>query len=237
MTDDVVEFKKILFPMSCLKVLLAQSAAAEVRRKYDDGVTDVFSIMKTNTHFQQEFLKSFVEANEIYFSKIKNYIPTEYNSVLDIGCGIGLISLYIYRMQKSKLYLYDKSIDLTLENTEIAPVGFNESYEFTASLSATRDFLLLNGVDDADIELREVNEWSIEQAHELDLVVSRKSWGFHYPINEYIKEVSMSVKAGGIMITDIRHGQNGEEDVKNIFGEISVISNEKKSDLICAVKK
>ncbi len=196
----VVEYEGIKFPMRVLHVLLAQSAAAEVRRRYE-GLGDVFETIAINPDFQQDFLNSYYKANFDFFNTIKSHIPSDCRRGLDIGCGIGLIDIFIYRefaRRKPELCLYDKSIDLSQLNSEsIAPTGFNEKYVFTASLELTKQYLLINDVDEQDIKLYEVGKWDIREAGPIDLVISRKSWGFYYSIGEYLDEVALSLRPRG----------------------------------------
>lgn len=233
----VVECVGIKFPIRVLQVLLAQSASAEVRHRYE-GLGNVFETIIINRDFQQDFLKSYCKANFDFFNTIKNHIPSDCRRVLDVGCGIGLIDMFIYRefgRHKPKLYLYDKSIELNhLNSVDIAPTGFNEKYVFTASLDLTKQFLSLNGVDEEDIQLCEVGKWEIREAEPIDLVISRKSWGFHYPINEYLDDIVHSLSPTGVVITDVRNGQGAVEDMRLKLGDARFLKEDKKSNLVIA---
>ena len=92
--DLVIEYDGIKFPIQALFVLLAQSASAEVRRRYESH-GDVFEAIVLDRDFQQEFLRSYCDANSAYFSSIKKHIPSDCRRVLDIGCGIGLIDIFV----------------------------------------------------------------------------------------------------------------------------------------------
>lgn len=240
MNETIVEYKGLKFPVSALHVLLAQSAAAEVRRQYEGNDTNVFEMIETNQKFQEEFLDSFVSACMLYFDNIKHHVPTSCHRLLDIGCGLGLISLLIYKNcpdNKPTLYMYDQSAGLdTSAQADIAPGGYHESYKFTASLEITKDFLLLNGVAPDHIVLCEVGQWEINQAAPLDLVVSRKSWGFHYPLDEYLEQVAASVRPGGAVITDVRRAKESLEKLESTFSKLEILSKEKKCDLVLATR-
>jgi SAM-dependent methyltransferase len=235
--NTVIEHGKILFPISILQCLLAQSASAEVRRRYEFEA-NIFEEIKTNTEFQTAFIDSYVQANLKYFELIKSQIPADCCRLLDIGCGIGLLDLLIYRNirgKKPKLFLFDKSVEQTaLSKTDIAPTGFNEHYVFTASLGETAKFLRLNGVADSDIVLCEVGAWAICNGGPFDLIFSRKSWGFHYPLMEYLAEVSLSLSEHGVVIMDVRSGHGGEALLHEYFDNISVLEQGNKSSLIMA---
>ena len=235
--NNVIEYRKIFFPISILQCLLAQSASAEVRRRFKFEA-NIFEEIKTNIEFQTAFIDSYVAANIKYFELIKSRIPLNCSRLLDIGCGIGLLDLLIYRSingKKPKLFLFDKSVEqAALSKGGIAPTGFNEYYVFTASLEETAKFLRLNGVADSDIVLCEVGAWTICNGAPFDLIFSRKSWGFHYPLMEYLAEVSLSLSKNGVVITDIRSGRGGEVLLHEYFENISVLEQSKKSSLIMA---
>lgn len=238
MDNGYVEFRGLKYPMTALKVLLAQSAAAEVRRKYERDGEDIFEILKGNREFQEAFLDSVVTASELYVNNIASHLPRECSAILDIGCGIGLVPLLIHNSlqgEKPALYLFDQSVDINnLTGTDIAPTGFNEIYKFSASLDVTKHFLVLNGVDERNIVLCEVGVWDLDSAGPFDCVISRKSWGFHYPIDEYLNSVSKRIQPAGVVITDVRRGQGGIEKMEAVFGSVSILSAEKKSDLVLA---
>jgi SAM-dependent methyltransferase len=235
--DPIVEHEGIFFPVSTLQILLAQSASAEVRRRFEpEG--NVFETVKVNPIFQRAFIESYMQANLNYFQLIKPQIPTACRRVLDIGCGIGLLDLLIYRSARGKkptLYMFDKSVDpATFSTPGIAPTGFNERYVFTSSLEQSARFLRLNGVSDDDIVPCEVGAWKIRNGGPFDLIFSRKSWGFHYPLTEYLAEVALSLDEQGVLITDVRTGQGAEEQLHKYFSYVDVLEHGRKSALMIA---
>ena len=238
MHKRIVEFKGLQYPMSAFQVLLAQSASAEVRRQYEKDGENIFETLKSSEEFQHAFLESVVSASTLYVNNTLPHVPSHCRRLLDIGCGIGLVPLLIYKAietDKPVLYLLDQSVTFdSLMPSDIARTGFNETYEFSASLNVTRDFLLLNGVAPEHIVLCEVGAWDIDSAEPFDCIISRKSWGFHYPIDEYLNAVSTKLTPGGVVMTDVRRGQNGIQKIESKFGSVSIISEEKKSDLIVA---
>lgn len=235
--DPVIEHEGIFFPLSTLQVLLAQSASSEVRRRFkSEG--NVFETISVNREFQRAFIDSYMQANLNYFQVIKPQIPSDCGRVLDIGCGVGLLDLLIYRSaqgKKPKLFLFDKSVDASdFSMVGIAPTGFNERYVFTASLEQSARFLRLNGVSDDDIVLCEVGAWNIRDGGPFDLIFSRKSWGFHYPLTEYLAEVARSLSKHGVVITDVRAGQGGEALLHEYFDHVGVLEQGSKSALMIA---
>jgi SAM-dependent methyltransferase len=236
-SEPVIAYEDFLFPASTLQILLAQSASAEVRRRFEPQ-GNVFDLIKTDHEFQHAFIDSYMKTNLKFFQAIRPHIPKKCHKVLDIGCGIGLLDLFIYRNapdEKPDLYLFDKSVDLTAPSSaSIAPTGFNDLYVFTASLAQSARFLELNGVADRHIHLCEVGTWSISNGAPFDLVFSRKSWGFHYPLSEYLDEVVSSVAGQGALITDVRADQGGERMLQASFRQVDVLEQGNKSALMMA---
>lgn len=118
--------------------------------------------------------------------------------------------------------------------TGIAPTGFNDQYVFTASLELAAKFLVLNGVAPQDIHLCEVDAWKIQDGAPFDLVISRKSWGFHYPIEEYLEDVVGSLGRKAVVIADVRSDQGGEAKLSESFNNLGVIKTGRKSSLMIA---
>jgi SAM-dependent methyltransferase len=236
-SEPVVEHQGVRFPAPVLWVLLAQGASAEVRRRYE-GQGNVFDRILEDRDFQTAFLESYWKANHDYFTAIRPHLPSHGGRILDIGAGIGLLDLLIYRQAataKPTLFLLDQSVDVQqLPHASIAPTGFNEKYVFTASMAVTSNFLQLNGVAEADLRLCEADSWRIPQGAPFDLIFSRKSWGFHYPLSEYLHDAVRCLSAQGCVITDIRANQGAEELIEREFGEMKVLQQGSKSALMLA---
>ena len=232
-----IEHEGIVFSIAALRILLAQSASAEVRRRFESEGS-VFETIATNAEFQHAFLGSYVRANAGYFAALCAQMPAPCRRILDIGCGLGLLDLLLYRAArgaKPELFLFDKSVvPEALMTAPIAPTGFNDSYVFTASLQEAATFLERNGVARHDIRTCEVGTWTIPAGAPFDLVFSRKSWGFHYPLSQYLDEVAASVSAQGVVITDVRAGTGGEDLLRRYFADVRVLLTGSKSALVAA---
>jgi len=50
-----------------------------------------------------------------------------------------------------------------------------------------------------------------------DLIISLKSWGFHYPIHTYMNLAKRSLRPGGTIIVDLRKGANQIEEMAQSF--------------------
>ena len=153
---------------------------------------------------------------------IKNSLPEKCESVLDIGCGIAGINIFInrhYNSESLKFYLLDKSA--VEENVFYL---FNSRGAFYNSLDLARDTLTASGIKTANIGLLEANEKNeINVPHSLDLILSLISWGFHYPIATYLDRVHEILSEKGRLIVDVRKDTDGLTLLKNKFSHVQII--------------
>lgn len=156
------------------------------------------------------------------YDVIKNSLPETCKSVLDIGCGIAGINIFInrhYNSENLKFYLLDKS---AVEDNVF--YLFNSRGAFYNSLELARDTLTTSGIKTENISLLEANEKNeINVPHSLDLILSLISWGFHYPIGTYIDRVHEILSEKGRLIVDVRKDTDGLTLLKNKFSHVQII--------------
>ena len=139
---------------------------------------------------------------------ILRWTKSPVHSILDIGCGLGLCSLSLYREleEKPMLYLCDginKPADQdTVYCASFAPDGDN----MVTDIRVTLDFLLSNGVAQEHINIVAPDELAIANLNHIDLVVSNVSWCYHYPPEVYWTGVSFCMHPRSMMKVDIRVG-------------------------------
>lgn len=140
------------------------------------------------------------------YEMIKNFLPDNINSLLDIGCGLALIdfALYNHYNQKVNLFLLDKTNEISKEDNI---KGFNQKYIFYNSMSATAETLIENGVSESNLNIFEVSDENLELLNnkKFDLILSLLSCGWHYSIETYIDLILNSLEDDGLLIIDIRH--------------------------------
>ena len=66
----------------------------------------------------------------------------------------------------------------------------------------------------------------------MDLVISLKSMGYHYPINTYIELFKNCCTKDTIFIYDIGDNQYDESYLKTIFDDIEIIYEEKTNNVL-----
>ena len=148
------------FPKEAAVVLVQQrSYANKLLDKYFTSTPKKKSEIIHNTDYINE-LSQYYEprvkmAEEFIFDALGDNFKC--NSVLDIGCGIGVSSLAIYNskhlIDKPDLYLLDGSPNkIHDDKLRIAKKGINEKdYEFSFDIFAAQQFLIGNGVRQENI--------------------------------------------------------------------------------------
>jgi ubiquinone/menaquinone biosynthesis C-methylase UbiE len=163
------------------------------------------------------------------YDMIKSYLPQTADSILDIGCGLGLIDLALYNHYNGELEvnLLDKTKDLD-EGENIR--GFNgKKYTFYNSLDASLSTLSDNGVDTDKIKCYEVDSHSDLFNKKYDIIVSLLSCGWHYSIELYKDLIQSTLKPEGTLILDIRHNTDQLDYAKEHFELVDHIINSAES--------
>ncbi len=170
--------------------------------------------------------------DEKYFSTMQekvdsiiDFIPASTSTVLDIGCGIAALDLFLAeKLDLSGIYLLDKT-----KTEEKIWYMFEEEGAFYNSLGAAKDTLTSNGIDPAKVHLIEAPDDGVIpiEAGSVDLVLSTISWGFHYPISVYIDSVMALLSEAGCVIVDVRKGTDGEAELRKHMS-VEVIGEREK---------
>ena len=119
-------------------------------------------------------------------------------SAVSIGPGNGLIELFLFdHLQFSKLLLID------IEDSERHVHGFAEQGAGYASLSATREFLVANGVPEDRLLTCNPTREPLPDTR-FDLLISLLSMGFHFPCDDYADFILNNAEAGARIVMDKR---------------------------------
>ena len=114
---------------------------------------------------------------------IKNYLPKKAENIMDIGCGLGIINIFLNKIYNNQpnFFLLDKNrID------KVIKYGFSSDYESYNDLRETRNLLINNYIRPSSINTLDV-EKDFKIDAKIDLVISLKSMGYHYPIDQYLR--------------------------------------------------
>jgi SAM-dependent methyltransferase len=221
--------KTLILPKESIRLLLLQ------RSQYRSTILRKFrSLFKRLglSGFYQKYLSNFIDRLELlrkssiekqYFadlidiySSIESILPHTATRVLDVGAGMGGINLFFHRRYGQNLtaYLLDKDGE-----SESIQAGFHinpDTFSKYNSFELARKFLIANGMRDESIVEINIDNTQIAEGP-FDIVISLLSWGFHYPIETYLADISRKISSTGVLILDIRKGTNGIEVLADTF--------------------
>lgn len=159
------------------------------------------------------------------------------NNVLEIGAGLGRVSVYLKnacKWNETKFYLLDgdsgdKQIAYTHDS--VSPDHFYNS------IKAAKDFCTSNGIENKNLVLlnAEKEDW-LKLQIKFDLVYSFKAIGFHWPINDYLNKIYKLLVKDAILIFDIRRFKN-ENTIEFNCKQFMMIDNDKYKFKRIAINK
>lgn len=179
--------------------------------------------------------KKFYEDIEIEFNEFKKFLPKKVDNILDIGCGIGAINILLnnYYNNLINFHLIDKNY---ISNKIV--YGFNrDNTEAYNKLSVTKKFLKKNKIFKNNIYTYDIDRDKLKVI-KYDLVISLVSWGYHYPLDTYLKYLRKSSYDRTIFIFDIANEYISIKDVEKYFNNIEIVKEylkkHKQTRLACS---
>ena len=177
--------------------------------------------------------RSYLSGVQDEYERIKDHLPNRAARILDIGCGMAGIDLFLsdhYGQTDTDIYLLDKtSVD------EQVYYLYERKGSFYNSLKIARDVLVGNGVPPERvhaIEATDDNQIRIENS--ADLVLSLISWGYHYPVSTYLDRVDELLAPNGVLILDVRKETDGRTMIEERFDDCVVIFEDEKCERLRA---
>ena len=167
-----------------------------------------------------------LKAENLFKSEIdtfKDFLPNHAKSIMDIGCGLGIINILLNKFYNDEpsFYLLDKNrIDKKIK------YGFSSNYESYNDLNETKRILLENNISENRLFLFNV-EKEISIDAKIDLVISLKSMGYHYPFETYLNLFKKNCNKNTTFIFDVSDGYYKESLFKKYFEKIQTIYEEK----------
>ena len=141
---------------------------------------------------------------------------------MDIGCGLGIINIFLNDKYKKKVNFFLLDKDKTDNKIKY---GFSTNYESYNSLSETQRILLENKISKKCINLFDVDK-KIRINRTIDLVISLKSMGYHYPFENYLRLFNDCCTKDTVFIFDISTKNYDESHFKKFFDMVKVIHHE-----------
>jgi len=143
------------------------------------------------------------------FEQIQERAPFP-RRVLDVGSGLGGIDVLLIRHFRSRVMMVDGEFG--------GPRARRHDEPF-CSRSAVEAFMADNDVEQDDYEYCPPEE--IADAGPFDLVMSLRSWCFHYSPEAYLEYVERNTRTGAIMILDVRVGKfQWSSSIRSKFDQI-----------------
>ena len=167
-----------------------------------------------------------LDAENLFKNEIdtfKDFLPRYCKNIMDIGCGLGIINILLNKFYNDKIsfYLLDKNrIDKKIK------YGFSSNYESYNDLNETKRILLENNISESNLFLFDV-EKDIQINSKIDLVISLKSMGYHYPFETYLQLLGKCCNENTIFIFDVNVDTFDEIISKKYFENIETIYEEK----------
>ena len=181
----------------------------------------IFTNIFVNYFQIQDIEKRTEELFRREIESIKDYLPKNAENIMDIGCGLGIINIYLNQIYNNQpnFFLLDKNrIDKEIK------YGFSSEYESYNDLNQTKNLLLNNNIN----SLHTIDvEKDIKIENKIDLVISLKSMGYHYPIDEYLKLFRTCCDDNTCFIFDVSEGYYNASLLKKYFDVVDIIYEEK----------
>lgn len=219
--------------------VVVQKAITFLPKRIAWALESLFSYFNSTVSFEAMFTRKKVselfsrELNDEY-ENMKQYLPANANSILDIGCGVAGIDIFLNKHYGSpNIYLLDKT-----EMPSKVYYGLTNKGCYYNSLEIAKKLLEENGVDSLNIHIEEATDDKIHFDAKFDLVVSLISWGFHYPVSTYLDEVYEKLNDGGVLIIDVRKKSevDGIEEVRKKFGNVGTVYESSGNTRVFAIK-
>lgn len=151
-----------------------------------------------------------VDQATIQFEPLKSILERiQPHSLLDLGCGWAIIDILIARhIQIDEIHLVDG------DGTGEKKSGFKDDTKAWNDVNFGAEIVRLNLQTNTQVIEHFADPDKIDVR--VDLVISCRSWGHHYPISVYSDTVRRCLKPGGHVITDVRNQTDGLEQLKDM---------------------
>jgi SAM-dependent methyltransferase len=175
---------------------------------------------------EDEIKRQYLDEMQTEYESIKDHLPDSASSILDIGCGIAGINLYLSRHYKEDdptFYLFDKT-----KVSDSVYYQFKDEAAFYNSLNVAVETLKSNNIREDNIQALDADEFDLTTLDDIDLCISLISWAFHYPLDTYLEQVLDCLAPDGSLLLDIRKETGQFDEAAERFKEYDVIENTEK---------
>ena len=196
-----------------------------MKLKMTDEMVEIMKLQRTGAVKAADPVHVFQKNLEEDFDMIAPHLPANVKNILDIGCGIGGIDLYLWRYYRCGLSLMDKN-----EVEKEIKYGYRSETSAYNKLDLTREFLKMNGVDGEVYAYEAHTGWKFPCR--FDVILSLISCGFHYPVDTYLNMISDYLHPWGVVILDVRKHSGQIETLKRQFKNVHTIKDFEKHERV-----
>ena len=121
---------------------------------------------------------------------IKNYLPKKAENIMDIGCGLGIINIFLNKIYNNQpnFFLLDKNrID------KVIKYGFSSDYESYNDLMETRNLLINNDISSNSINTIDIEKDFSEALKGIYMLPNNSKFGV-YAAYKYYKRLLIKLK-------------------------------------------
>ncbi len=175
----------------------------------------------------QDIRKNYVALMRREYAILAQALPPQATHLLDVGCGIAGIDALLYQHYRRDRALRFSLLDRTQIDSRLR-YGFAGRADFYNSLEVARELLIANQVSAERIRLIPARDDYTIPTQDVDLALSLRAWGFHFPVETYLPAVMNALRPGGWLIIDVRPATGGEAALREAGLEVSDIKQKPK---------
>lgn len=181
----------------------------------------VEAVLRTN-----QLLRLYYHQMQQDWEQIRQYLPQGTFRLLDIGCGLG--GIHAHHDNSPEIWLVDKD-----GRSKDLYYGFEAQASYYNRLDVTAPYLTeVSGIPMERLHFLNVAVEPLPE-QEFDVILSLLSWGFHYPLEEYLAYALGHLVSEGVVIVDCRVGTEGLDLLKRHLDVTVIESTRKYQRVVC----
>lgn len=151
-------------------------------------------------------LVKYYERMKFEYASIRDWLPNNCHTTLDIGCGIGGINIELANQGGTGIsHLIDG------DGTGNRKNGLKGADKPWGDVTLAQEFVRAN-VRTSHV-VRACFPWN-PFVEAVDCIISLRSWGHHYPVDTYLDLAKRCLSKGGRVIADFRYPAGAKEELE-----------------------
>lgn len=174
---------------------------------------------------KDEWYRAYANELQKTVMQITRCTPRPPRTVLDIGCGLGVVDMLLMRSYNTQCVLIDG------EDGDGVAHKYDQPYGSRAVVS---EFMADNEIDPSLWQYHNPEQLDEDRAFPVfEAVFSFRSYCFHYAPETYLAFVQKHVAHGSTLILDVRRNDRWRERLNAIWSDNHVLESYEKVDRIC----